>query len=131
MLPSIQVMTIDTVETLGAHEPEEKEMVMETNLGQETVEIVEEDGVRVTDKEVADGVVVVSGEEVESVVSSDVEKVVKEVKDEVEKVAGEVRVEKMREAQEAQMADQQLNWLKDSAQVSQRSNTTWPNSNCG
>lgn len=65
-------------------------------------------------------------EKVESVVEGGrggVERVVEEVKGEVERVAGEVREEKVREQQEAQMADQQLNWLKDSAQVRKRFTT--------
>ena len=55
-------------------------------------------------------------EETESV-KGEVERAVEEVREEVERVAGEVREEKVREQQEAQMADQQLSWLKDSAQV--------------
>ena len=60
----------------------------------------------------------VKGEGVGEKVRSDVERAVDEVKGEVDRVAGEVREEKVRELQEAQMADQQLGWLKDSAQVS-------------
>lgn len=50
-------------------------------------------------------------------VKGGVERVVEEVREEVERMAGEVREEKVKEQQEAQMADQQLSWLKDSAQV--------------
>ena len=50
-------------------------------------------------------------------VKGGVERAVEEVREEVERVAEEVREEKVREQQEAQMADQQLSWLKDSAQV--------------
>ena len=70
-----------------------------------------------------EGEVESKGERVEKVeggvegVKGGVERVVEEVRGEVQKVAGEVREEKVREQQEAQMADHQLSWLKDSAQV--------------
>ena len=41
----------------------------------------------------------------------------KEVRGEVEKVEKEVREERVREVEEVQMADQKLDWLRDSAQV--------------
>lgn len=53
----------------------------------------------------------------EKVEKGEVEKVVEEVRGEVERVQKEVREEKVREAQEVQMADENLNWLRDSAQV--------------
>ena len=59
----------------------------------------------------------------EGVIGGGVEEMVEEVRGEVERVAGEVREKKVREVQEAQMADQHLNWLKDSAQVSLFSHT--------
>ncbi|CAI8036592.1 hypothetical protein GBAR_LOCUS20494 [Geodia barretti] len=56
-------------------------------------------------------------EEVEKEGKVEVEKVLEEVRGEVEKVEKEVREERVREAQEVQMADQHLNWLRDSAQA--------------
>ena len=63
-------------------------------------------------------------EEVEKEGKVEVEKVLEEVRGEVEKVEKEVREERVREAQEVQMADQHLNWLRDSAQVRMSPKTT-------
>ena len=62
--------------------------------------------------------------EVEKEGKVEVEKVLEEVRGEVEKVEKEVREERVREAQEVQMADQHLNWLRDSAQVRMSPKTT-------
>ena len=94
-------------------------------------EVREGEGARVITKEEVEGVVESVGGDVESRgerveekvedvgegVKGGVEKVVEEVRGEVQRVAGEVREEKVREQQEAQMADDQLSWLRDSAQV--------------
>ena len=79
------------------------------------------------EKEVKDEVEEVMGEEkgeVEKEGKVKVEKVLEEVRGEVEKVEKEAREERVRETQEVQMADQHLNWLRDSAQVRMSPKTT-------
>ena len=63
----------------------------------------------------------VEGREEREVEGGGVERAVEEVREEVKRVAGEGRVKKVKEAQ---MADQGLDWLKDSAQVGQRNAST-------
>ena len=102
----------ETVVDVVAHREgwEAGEDVREEELrGRDLKEEMESTGESVAEREM--------GKKVEGV-KGDVERVVEEVRGEVERVAGEARDEKVREVQEMQMADQQLSWLKDSAQVS-------------